>query len=417
MLASVAERRFLERMPAAPADARIPSDPFPKYPEFASAAATPRADPVALPMRQPLRVQERFWSLFRDAELGVALLDPAGQVRVGNRAFCDLLGYSADELAGMLLTDLSHPMDRKRDGRTVAEVEEGEVGSVTTETRLLCKSGALVWVKLCFHRVRAEADEPDGIVVIVEDLSSGWEAAEALHRLSTTDELTGLLNRRGFHLLAEQQWRIARRKNRELVLLYLDVDGLKQVNDRFGHAAGDDLLRETADILRHLCRDTDVVARLGGDEFVILAVEAMEESVAIFRERIQRVLRERNRHPGRVYELSLSLGAAHFGPDEQLSLEELLREADNRMYARKQDSQRIGLDLAPSTHPTTPSAAPAPPPAPVPAPLAAASREQRLTAALQEIVDLALGEGAHAERIARMHRRAVAALTGGEHLV
>jgi diguanylate cyclase (GGDEF)-like protein/PAS domain S-box-containing protein len=367
-------------------------------------------------MRQPLRVQERFWSLFREAELGVALLDPSGQVRVGNRAFCELLGYSADELSGMLLTELSHPMDRKRDCRTVAELEEGAAGSVTTETRLLCKSGALVWVKLSFLRVPAAGDDPEGIVVIAEDLSSGWEAAEALHRLSTTDELTGLLNRRGFHLLAEQQWRIARRKNRELVLLYLDVDGLKQVNDRLGHAAGDDLLRETAEVLRHLCRDTDVVARLGGDEFVILAVEAMEESVAIFRERIQRVLRERNRHPGRMYELSLSLGAAHFGPDEQLSLEELLREADNRMYARKQDNQRIGLDLTPPTPTPTPTPTPAPPSQPAPTPLAAASREQRLTAALQEIVALALGEGAHAERIARMHRRAVAALTGGERL-
>jgi diguanylate cyclase (GGDEF)-like protein/PAS domain S-box-containing protein len=356
--------------------------------------------PTAAPTgnREPLPSQERFWSQFRSAALGVALLEPDGQIRAANRAFSDLLGYSTDELAGMLLVDLSHPMDRKRDARTLSDMALGGVSSVSVESRLLCKTGALIWVKLSFHRMRAFRGEPEGILVVAEDLSADWEAAEALHRLSTTDELTGLLNRRGFHLLAEQQWRIARRKERELVLLYIDVDGLKQVNDQLGHSAGDELLRETGEILHNLCRDTDVVARLGGDEFVILAVEATEESVSLFRERIRRVLSDRNGEPGRPYQISLSLGAAHFGPQEQLSLEELLHEADTRMYARKTGRARLAAEAGGA----------APPPASPPAD----PQLQRLTCALQEIVALALSEAPHAERLVRMHRRAVAALRG-----
>jgi diguanylate cyclase (GGDEF)-like protein/PAS domain S-box-containing protein len=356
--------------------------------------------PTAAPTgnREPLPLQERFWSQFRSATLGVALLETDGQIRAANRAFSDLLGYSTDELAGMLLVDLSHPMDRKRDARTLADMAVGGAGSVSVESRLLCKTGTLIWTKLSFHRMHAFRGEPEGILVVAEDLSADWEAAEALHRLSTTDELTGLLNRRGFHLLAEQQWRIARRKEREFVLLYIDVDGLKQVNDRLGHSAGDELLRETGEILHHLCRDTDVVARLGGDEFVILAVEATEESVTLFRERIRRVLSERNREPGRAYEISLSLGAAHFGPEEQLTLEELLHEADTRMYARKAGRARLEAEAGGAAKP---AADPASDP-----------QLQRLTSALQEIVALALSEAPHAERLVRMHRRAVAALRG-----
>lgn len=393
-------------MALAHAEAQVPSNSPQNHPEIVSKITISRAGQVTPPMREPLRVQERFWSHFRDAPLGVALLDMTGQIRVGNRVFCTLLGYTSDELTGMHLTDLSHPMDRKRDGRTIAEMEVGGAGSVSIETRLLCKTGALVWVKIWFHRMDSEAGEPEAVIAILDDISSGWEAAETLHRLSTTDELTGLLNRRGFHLLAEQQWRIARRKDRELVLLYIDVDGLKQINDRLGHQVGDDLLRETADILRRLCRDTDVVARLGGDEFVILAVEATEGSALIFRDRIHRVLRDRNKEAGRVYEISLSLGAAHFGPEERLTLEELLREADNRMYARKQGRERAGL-----TPESPPVALPAPPPA-VSTPAPADSQLRRLTAALQEIVALALTDGPQAERLDRMHRRALVALTG-----
>jgi diguanylate cyclase (GGDEF)-like protein/PAS domain S-box-containing protein len=359
-----------------------------------------------------LPVQERFWSNFRDATLGVALLDLTGQIRVGNEAFSKLLGYTADELPGMLLVDLSHPMDRSRDGRLLAGMAEGGAGSVSAETRFLCKTGALVWVKLCLHRMPDVAGGPEMVVAIVEDLSSGWEAAETLHRLSTTDELTGLLNRRGFHLFAEQQWRIARRKARELVLLYIDVDGLKSVNDRLGHSVGDDLLRETADILRHLCRDTDVVARIGGDEFVILAVEAMVESVALFRTRIDRVLAERNNRPGRAFEISLSLGAAHFGPETQLTVEALLSEADSRMYACKQGK---GAPVEAPSRSAPRAAAVTSAPASI-SPALPATRVQHLTAALREIVEIALGDAAHAERIARIHRCAVAALVADDPL-
>lgn len=385
----------------APVATPVPIPPAP-------AAADDRK--AAEPMGQPQPFQERFWTQFQDASFGVALLDGKGVLRASNPVLSEMLGYSGDELYGMPLVDLAHPMDRKRDTRLLQELQAGDSMGTVLETRLLRKTGALVWAKLSLHLMRDRAGAAEAILVIAEDLSSGWEAAEALHRLSTTDELTGLFNRRGFHLLAELQWRIARRKQRELLLLYIDVDGLKQVNDRLGHAAGDQLLRETADVLRHICRDTDVVARIGGDEFVILAVEAVEDSVGIFRERLQRAVRDRNAVPGRDFFISVSLGAAYFGPNDQQTIEEMLREADRRMYDRKRG--RVGGSVAPSAEPV-PLVRPGPPPAGEAAPPAATGedRVRQLTSALEEIVSLALSTAEYRDRLVQMHRRAIAALS------
>lgn len=90
-----------------------------------------------------------------------------------------------------------------------------------------------------------------------------------MRQLSLTDELTGLSNRRGFFVLAEQEWKVACRAKRDCVLVSLDLDGLKLVNDAFGHAEGDALLFAAAGVLKKTFRDADVIARLGGDEFAV----------------------------------------------------------------------------------------------------------------------------------------------------
>ena len=116
-----------------------------------------------------------------------------------------------------------------------------------------------------------------------------------------------------------------------LGVIYIDVDKLKAINDRFGHAQGDEALRAVADIMRASIRDSDVVARVGGDEFVVLAEDGPEITGDLM-ERIERRLAALNRKTGRSFRLELSIGAVDWETDERVTLQELIERADQRMY-------------------------------------------------------------------------------------
>src|SRR5690348_284409 len=155
-----------------------------------------------------------------------------------------------------------------------------------------------------------------------------------LGNLALQDELTGLYNRRGFLALAERQVKLARRSGRSLLLFFIDVDGLKEINDVFGHAEGDAALKCTAEALEATFRDSDVIARLGGDEFAVLAIEASGQSEVTIRERLTEFLNSASRQES-DYKLSVSLGTARFDPWNQTSIRDLIAEADQAMYERK----------------------------------------------------------------------------------
>ncbi|MBA4156821.1 MAG: GGDEF domain-containing response regulator [Gemmatimonadetes bacterium] len=163
---------------------------------------------------------------------------------------------------------------------------------------------------------------------------------EQIRTMSLMDELTGVHNRRGFFTLAEQQIRIAERKERNTVLLFADLDGMKEINDRFGHQEGDSALIEAARVLRATFRQTDVVARLGGDEFVMLGVEACPGSAEIMVSRLIANIEASNAAPDRAYPLSMSTGCICYNPTHRRTLDSLLAEADALMYAQKQARKR-----------------------------------------------------------------------------
>src|SRR5690554_447579 len=157
----------------------------------------------------------------------------------------------------------------------------------------------------------------------------------ALHRQATRDPLTGLLNRRGFLAIAPVRMRAAQLEGRDILLLFADIDGLKQVNDTLGHDAGDRLLCEAADVLREVLRASDSVARLGGDEFcALMPVQSLDDSTRIL-QRIQDQVQAQNAQPGRDYILGISAATAPVGPQDERPLEELMHDADKSMYAAK----------------------------------------------------------------------------------
>jgi diguanylate cyclase (GGDEF)-like protein len=180
---------------------------------------------------------------------------------------------------------------------------------------------------LALHRIRVRAAE-------------FASREEVLRAMSLRDELTGLYNRRGLLALAEHTIESSVRLRIGFGVLFVDIDGLKAINDAHGHAVGDQALREAAALLRANCRKTDVVARLGGDEFAVLLIgrdeaDVTERGTAIAMARLNHAF---ERHvPGvrRAYALSASIGASHFDPADPAPLEVLLQRADHEMYARK----------------------------------------------------------------------------------
>jgi two-component system cell cycle response regulator len=172
-----------------------------------------------------------------------------------------------------------------------------------------------------------------------------------LQNLSLIDDLTGLYNRRGFLALSEQHLRMIQRKGAAL-LIYLDLDDLKLINDTYGHLEGNRALMVTANVLRACFRQSDILARLGGDEFCVLMTDAGQDSAQQVRKRLQQRLDFINALSSWHFRLSLSVGIAEVPVVHQPSLEQLLRIADTQMYEEKKNKQLRGSDSPALKQPT-----------------------------------------------------------------
>jgi diguanylate cyclase (GGDEF)-like protein len=214
------------------------------------------------------------------------------------------------------------------------ELYRGSRDHYQVEKRFIRRDGSTIWGRLTVTTIEQPAADGPCVLEIVEDVTASREIEAELRQLSLTDPLTGLHNRRGFLHLAEQQWKLARKKQQRLTLVYADLDGFKQINDTYGHSMGDVALAEVASLLRRRYRDTDVVARMGGDEFVVLAVEADCDD-EILTHRLEPSIETFNRENRLPFPLALSVGIIRFEPTDGRSLAELLEIADREMYQTK----------------------------------------------------------------------------------
>ena len=183
-------------------------------------------------------------------------------------------------------------------------------------------------IEVAVYKHRAE-------VAVREREAALRKSAEMLESLSLVDDLTGLRNRRGFFTLGQQEIKLARREQRMLALFFMDLNGLKQINDRLGHASGDAALADIATVLRQTFRASDVIARLGGDEFVALANITEEFAIEAVKQRLADALAAFNEAAGRPYRVELSVGAVMSHPTNEEDIDALLERADQRMYKHK----------------------------------------------------------------------------------
>ncbi len=184
-------------------------------------------------------------------------------------------------------------------------------------------------LSLLFHE-REQID--NRLQEVVKELE---EYNQKLNNISQTDELTGLYNRRGFLNLANQSLNLARKRKKNGLVFFADMDGLKKINDQYGHDEGDDAIKAMGRILVKTFRAADIVSRIGGDEFTIFTVDSDIELLPIIKERLQQNTTEFNHESGKPYKLSITIGAVSFQSNEDVTIEKLISQADNILYEEK----------------------------------------------------------------------------------
>jgi diguanylate cyclase (GGDEF)-like protein/PAS domain S-box-containing protein len=270
----------------------------------------------------------------------LAIADLQGRFLRVNPAWEHTLGYSPDALTSRPFLEFVHEEDH---ARTIGAMEELSSGKQVRafRNRYRARDGTLHWLDW-----NVQPEEGGRLFCVARDVTDQVEHDELRARLeeeirkaALVDPLTGIYNRRGFFVLAEQALRAAQRHHRTYLLCFFDLNGLKQINDELGHDQGDEALFDMAEVLRNVFRSSDISGRLGGDEFVVLA-EGDPSAEAALRQRVGDELARHNASAERAYRLSASMGVANFDPRAPSTLAELLQRADRQMYEHKRITRR-----------------------------------------------------------------------------
>jgi len=288
--------------------------------------------------------EERFRTAFEEAPVGMALARLDGRILQVNRALCEIVGYSAEQLEATTLESICHPDEAARDQAELARLVAGEASRYRTERRYIHSAGHPVPVDLSVAVVRDGDRGPLHFLAQVADITERKRFEGQLQYLADHDALTGMLNRRRFEQELGRELARSNRYGTGGAVLAIDLDHFKYVNDTLGHSVGDELITRVGSIFRERLRATDVIARLGGDEFAVILPGADEPEAVLVAESLLDSLREAGRiespsplnHPNRV---TASIGVALFGA-ERVTSEEILVEADIAMY----DAKEAGRD-------------------------------------------------------------------------
>lgn len=282
--------------------------------------------------------EEKFRTISASANDAIIMINNEGDILFMNKASEKIFGYSTQEIQGKELHKFLIPskyFEAYQKGFSKFRITgQGPFIGKTLDLTALRKDGTEFPIELSVSAVKLKGKW--NAIGIIRNISERKQMEEELKALSLRDELTGLYNRRGFITLAEQQLKFADRMGKRMLLLFADLDGMKYINDRFGHHEGDSALIVTGYILKEIFRKSDIIARIGGDEFVVLAMENHDATEKIYTDRLKKFLDNYNTKVNHGYKLMLSIGIAHYDPVSPCSIEQLVKRADKLMYEQKQ---------------------------------------------------------------------------------
>ena len=278
--------------------------------------------------------EERYRDLVEHADVAIAIQDAAGIFKYANKRCADLFGYDPEAIKKQSISTIIHPDDTLRFLQYHRARMEGKFVPRRFEVRGIRQDGRTLFLEV-HTAVLKSGNEITGTRSYMWDISMQKDIEKKLRILTLNDQLTGLYNRRGFNTLTIQQMKFADRMKKGLCILYADLDNLKWINDNFGHREGDEAIRSVAKIFRNTFRDSDIIARVGGDEFAVCVTGAEKEDLPLIKARLQKTVKEYNKLHSTQFDISISIGTAYYDPENPLNIDELLTEADARMYAIK----------------------------------------------------------------------------------
>jgi len=308
-----------------------------------------------------LRKSQRVFNLtFEQVGSGVCQTDLDGYILDANQNYCDILGYTHDELIKLRVKDLTYPDDWEIDKVYKNQLFNYEIPYFSMDKRYYKKDGSLIWVTITVTIMRGDAFEEDFLIGVVQDISK-QKAAEALMILNnenlehlvrertlklealneqlmianTIDPLTNLYNRRYISSKISEEIQRFNRTKSPFCLIIMDVDFFKEVNDQFGHDCGDEVLVILSRLLHKEIRSIDTLSRWGGEEFLILLPDSNIESAIQVAERIRlKVEMQPFVYDATTFKLTMTLGISM--SSEDLTVKTMIKKADRALYEGKQ---------------------------------------------------------------------------------
>lgn len=310
-------------------------------------------------IQEQLRESEHhFRRLFESMQDVYYRTDTQGVVQHVGPGVRRVLGYEPHEIEGHT-AESYYPQSKDRDAFKAAIMAHGEVSDFPGQ--MVRKDGTVIDISISSHALFDHNGAFAGVEGLYRDVTQRKNLERELHRLATTDMLTGMANRRSFLEVAEATFQRARESHAPLTVLMLDLDHFKTINDRFGHLEGDRVLAEFAQATKHQLRASDTVGRLGGEEFGLLLPHTLPAEGADIATRILEAIRalELTDSNGQHYGVTTSMGLGTLSPGDR-SLHDLLDRADQALYLAKRRgrNQLAVLDAGNDGAMAAPAAAP-----------------------------------------------------------
>lgn len=282
--------------------------------------------------------EKRFRTVFEHTALPMARNSLTGEFMEVNEAWCNMFGYSRDEVSSKHLDwqQLTHPDDMEPGATLVKQMLAGEIAEFKIEKRYIHKDGKVLWGNVQVKLVCDEQGAPEFIISAVQDITERRLTEKTINFMAYHDKLTGLPNRALLFDRLSQAMSQAKRDAKYVALLFADLDGFKAVNDLYGHEAGDNVLKMAAQRFLACVRAVDTVARFGGDEFAIILgnLDDPQQANGVAEKIVQAFAQSITLSDGRECTVGASVGISIY-PDHGSAMDNLMTAADQAMYESK----------------------------------------------------------------------------------